>query len=181
MLALASILVMFLPDNLQSLLVLSRDGIANKHIWQLLTAHFVHSNVWHLVFNITGLYLTWFLFSEEFEPSALIATLMVCTVGLSITLVLITDINNYVGLSGTLHGLFAYALVRELKHPRPTTFVLIAAAIGKLAYEQLGGSTDATEALIGVSVAIDAHLWGAILGIICGCISLLFPTTSNEV
>jgi len=178
--SLACVLLFLLPLPLQNAIMLHADTLNQWHLWQLFSAHLTHSNLWHLSLNIGGLWLIWLLFGEVFEIKALLFTLVACSAGLSVALLLFTDTAPYLGLSGTLHGLFAYALVRELPSKRPTTFLLMFAALYKLLYEQFGGSVASTEALIGVRVAIDGHLWGAIIGVVCGCVYFIMPRLNKK-
>lgn len=162
---------MLLPDHISSTLVLNSEGLANGQLWRLFTGHFVHTNVWHFALNLAGLWLTWLLFFEHYTVPRIIFAILICTIGLSLVL-LVTDnlvhMKWYAGLSGTLHGLFAFALALELLKKRMTTYLLIIFGTAKLLYEQMGGSTQSTADLIGANVAIDAHLWGAILGVLAG-------------
>lgn len=171
LIAIACITLMVLPKSVSDSLVLNHSAISQWEVWRLFTAHFVHTNTWHLSLNIAGLGLTWLLFYEYFTPARISLVIMICTLGLSLVLFFtnnLQDITWYAGLSGTLHGLFAFGLVLELSQKRITTYVMIVFGTTKLAYEQLGGSTDSTAALIGATVAIDAHLWGAALGTLAG-------------
>jgi rhomboid family GlyGly-CTERM serine protease len=181
MISLICVFIFALPEALQHTLILSDELITHWHLWQLFSAHLTHSNIWHLGLNMAGLWLVWLLFWEVFELKAFLFTLLACSAGLSVALLLFTDATPYLGLSGTLHGVFAYALVRELPAKRPTTFLLIIAALFKLLYEQFGGSVASTEALIGIRVAIDGHLWGAVIGLACACVYFLIPLIKKKV
>jgi len=165
---------MLLPESITQEFVLSLESFDKQEYWQLLSGHFMHTNLWHFTLNIAGLYLTYFLFAEYYSLKNIALALSFSTVGLSIMLMLSGSLDNiawYAGLSGTLHGLFAYALVLDLHKKRISTYILIIFGIGKLVFEQSGGSTQSTAELIGASVAINGHLWGAVLGTIAGCIA----------
>jgi rhomboid family GlyGly-CTERM serine protease len=180
--ALLCIVMFMLPESISQHLVLTQDAFKNNEMWRTLSAHFMHTNLWHLLLNLAGLYLTWFLFYEQLSWRRVLFVMLTCTIGLSIVLQVTQHLNSiawYVGLSGTLHGIFAFALVLDLKTKRMSTYVLIALGITKLLYEQLGGSNADTEALIGASVAIDAHLWGAVLGVLTGFIALIIETARS--
>lgn len=164
-------LIMLLPQSITNQLVLSQVGIENFQIWRLLTGHFVHTNYWHFGLNIAGLWLTWLLFAEYFKCIPLTLVLSFSTIGLSLVLFYTLNLQNitwYAGLSGTLHGLFAFALVLDITKKRVTTYIMIAFGVGKLVFEQMGGSTQSTADLIGANVAINGHLWGAVLGVVAG-------------
>jgi rhomboid family GlyGly-CTERM serine protease len=161
----------FLPDSIYQQLVLSQTGIRHWELWRSLSAHFVHTNHWHLLLNLGGLLLTWLLFFEYFKWHRILFVVLVCTIGLSVLLLVTGNLENiawYAGLSGTLHGIFAFALLLDISTKRKSTYILIALGLSKLLYEQLGGSTLQTASLIGANVAINAHLWGAVLGVVAG-------------
>ncbi len=72
----------------------------------------------------------------------------------------------YVGLSGTLHGLFSFALCQHWQLKQKWIYLLTGAFTLKLLNEQMGGLSLQTENLIGVQVLVDAHLYGALFGIV---------------
>ena len=82
-------------------------------------------------------------------------------------------LSAYVGLSGVLHGVFAWGIIQDFKHKRVSAYLLLAGLIIKLIDERFFSTNDFMANLIGASVAIDAHLYGAIAGIILG---VLLPT-----
>nr|WP_168711053.1 rhombosortase [Ningiella ruwaisensis] len=151
-------------------LALRADAITNGRYYQLVTAHFIHTNSWHLLLNMGGLAITYLLFYEHLRLVRTLFAIAFCTVGLSICLLAFTDITWYAGLSGTLHGLFTFALVFDLQSRRVSSYALAGIGLAKLFYEQMGGSTADTAALIDVNVAVDGHLYGAICGFIAGLI-----------
>ncbi|WP_395343589.1 rhombosortase [Ningiella sp. W23] len=152
---------------------LTQSALNKQEYWRLFTAHFVHSNVAHLGLNIAGCILTWALFYEYLSTKRLALLLPVCTLGLSLILLMVAPTIWYVGLSGTLHGVFAFALCFDIKTKRMTTYLLVLIGVAKLIYEQLGGSTEDTANLIGVAVAVDGHLYGAVLGVLSAAIVML--------
>ena len=64
----------------------------------------------------------------------------------------------YVGLSGILHGLLA--AIAWQRYP-----ILLVLLMVKLGLEQLYGGLPATANLTGGAVIVDAHLYGAVIGI----------------
>ena len=76
------------------------------------------------------------------------------------------DLIWYAGLSGALHGIFAWGACMDILNRMKSGWVLLAGVAVKVIYEQtVGGSADVA-ALIDAKVAIDAHLFGAMSGVL---------------
>ncbi|WP_417698210.1 rhombosortase [Psychromonas sp.] len=165
-LTLSTLLFLF-QDNSNQWLAYYHNGIAKGQVWRLLTAHFCHTNGYHLLLNGTGLMVVAALFLDTFKHYSMLA--MMLTIGLLISLCLYwiePHLQWYVGLSGVLHGLFAFGVCDELKKRDKWGVILGLGFIIKVAYEQINGPSATTEALIGATVLINAHLYGAIAGVI---------------
>jgi len=72
----------------------------------------------------------------------------------------------YVGLSGLLHGLLAGGLVAALGKRDREAAVIAAFVVAKLAWEQVAGPLPGSESTAGGTVIVDAHLYGAVGGIL---------------
>jgi membrane associated rhomboid family serine protease len=73
------------------------------------------------------------------------------------------DVEYYLGFSGVLHGILAYALTSTINRPWHA-LGLLGVAI-KLAYEQLSHFNPLyLQSSIGDAVVVDAHLYGALSG-----------------
>ncbi len=72
----------------------------------------------------------------------------------------------YVGLSGTLHGLFAYYALNEALNGRRSSWLLVLGVIGKVGWEQWFGASASTAELIGARIATEAHLAGLVGGLL---------------
>lgn len=162
-----------------SLFAYQRDLVDTGQWWRIFTAHFMHSNFIHFVVNIIGLYLLWLLHGEYSTPASFtINTLCLCA-GISFCIyVWSPSIIWYVGLSGVLHGIFAWGVVVDIFFKRKTGYLLLFGLIIKLTDENFFSSSQFMSDLIEVSVATDAHLFGAIIGLILGIATvLIFPMT----
>lgn len=152
-----------------ALLRFDRTGILDGQVWRLLTGNLVHLGWNHLLLNVTGLVLIWWLVGTALSPKRwLIVFAATC---LSVTLGLLLwnpELRWYVGLSGMLHGLLLAGLIADIEHTDRIQKLLIAGVIAKLAWEQASGPSASTEALVGGSVIVDSHLYGAISGTILG-------------
>ena len=159
---LGQLLMPFLP------LAYERTAIANGQIWHLLTGGWLHHNLPHMAMNLLALVLIWdnlpAAFSVRLRPY-LLALLVLC-VDIGIWL-LIPATEYYWGLSGALHGLFAFGAICWLPERPRLTLLWLAALGGKLAWDSLRTDTTTAE-LIGTAVHVPPHLIGSGAGVILG-------------
>mgnify|MGYP000055950865 FL=1 len=111
--------------------------------------------------NLAGLWIISYLFQPS--KKQLVLALLVISLVTGIAL-LFSSIQIYVGLSGTLHGLFGLFALNEALSGRRSSWLLVLGLITKIAWEQLIGPSSTTGELINARVAIEAHLAGAIAG-----------------
>lgn len=145
-----------------------RSAVLDGQIWRLVTAHLVHLNAWHMVMNLTGLLLCWFFFTDLLTRRLLWLWLGVSApvVGLAF-LGLDAELTRYVGLSGLLHGLLVLLLVLGWRgNPVLHSLVLVVVA-GRLFWEQRPDyDTEYLQSFIDGSVYVNAHLYGALIGLV---------------
>lgn len=153
-----------------------RDAIFSGQVWRLFTAPLVHLGWPHLLLNLAGLLLIWGLFAQNFNSRRWLYLYLGCATSVgSILLINNPEIGWYLGLSGVLHGLFsAGAIAERVTLPR-ITFIMLGALTAKLAWEQIRGSVPSTTALAGGAVIVDAHLYGAIAGLVLGWVLSTSP------
>lgn len=158
-----------------SLYAYQRNFVNTGQWWRIFTAHFMHSNVIHFSVNIVGLFLLWLLHGEYAKPRSFFINILLLCIGISLCIyVWSPSIQWYVGLSGVLHGLFAWGVIIDIFLKRKTGYVLLVGLIVKIVDEQFFSSSQYMSNLIEVSVAVDAHLYGAVLGIILGIARVYF-------
>ncbi|WP_241796549.1 rhombosortase [Vibrio rumoiensis] len=139
------------------------SAILTGQVWRIVTGNFTHTNLYHLGMNLIGLWLICYIFKPELRVKSF--SLIVACLSFSVgTLLLITSMQIYVGLSGVLHGLFACYALTEYRKGNKNSLWLVLGLIIKIAWEQAFGSPTGSEALIGASVAINAHLFGCLTG-----------------
>ncbi len=139
--------------------------------WRLLTGHFIHTNVYHLMLNLAGLLLVYLSFMGQikWQESALVI-LILC---LSISICLgIRDHIVYYGFSGVLHGYLAYLLLRHFSISPKLHLAVVCGLILKVVLESFSllSSTEATAALIDAPVATQSHAYGILTGL---CLSMI--------
>ncbi|RKZ39058.1 MAG: rhombosortase [Candidatus Parabeggiatoa sp. nov. 3] len=146
----------------------SRAGIENGEYWRLVTAHFVHLSWNHMWLNALSLLIIWELAAKSYR----FGWIIICGFGMSLGLWLFSpQVIWYVGLSGILHGLLAATAWQ--RYP-----ILLVLLMVKLVWEQLYGALPATANLTGGTVIVDAHLYGAVIGI---CLQIITNLSSLNV
>lgn len=144
-----------------------RSEILHGEVWRLLTGNLVHANWRHLATDMTGLVL-WTALAGYLETSRSYLILLLgsaIAVGLGL-LIFAPGVHWYVGISGVLHALFAAAAVRLiLRGEWLAGLGLTSALCFKLAWEQRFGDIG-TAKLLHVPVVVDAHLYGAVAGLV---------------
>ncbi|WP_217519191.1 rhombosortase [Vibrio metschnikovii] len=138
--------------------------------WRILTGNFTHTNFAHLGMNLAGLWVIVFLFMPSIRLLCFALAVLSLWVGISI---FFSDMTLYVGLSGVLHGLFAYFALQEWLHGRRSSLWLVLGVIAKVAWEQWFGASMMTAELIQARVATEAHLAGALGGLVLGLVQFL--------
>ncbi len=155
----------------RELLRYDRAAIAAGEAWRLLSGHFVHLGVPHLLMNAAGLGLVWFLYGREFGAVRWIWIVILTVAGISSGFwVLDPQLNWYVGLSGLLHGLLAAGIVGALLRQRRDAALLAILVTAKLAWEQIVGPLPGSEGTAGGTVIVNAHLYGTLSGAVAGAI-----------
>lgn len=168
-----------------------RAGLSSGQAWRVLTAHFVHLNTPHLLFNLLGLFLLCELLWNRMSPIHALGLFATAAVGVSGLLYwLHPELAWYAGLSGALHGIWAgcalagWSLLtipsdalsrgvssgwKTLPMRWPVSRCICAIGmvllVAKLALEFRYGPSVRTEQMIGSPVVAVAHLYGAMIGL----------------
>lgn len=159
-----------------------RQAITHGEYWRLLTGHFVHLNASHWLLNMMGWVLSWALYVKLMTLRRWLILISAASIAISLGMfVLNTDLGYYVGFSGTLHAVFIAGALLEIRYGwRWGGSVLLIALIVKLFYEQLFGSLPGTTEMAGGPVMIDAHLYGAVAGLVIVLPWIWRPTQSQQ-
>jgi rhomboid family GlyGly-CTERM serine protease len=154
-------------------LTFDRAAIQSGEYWRLLSGHLVHTNDSHLAMSLAGVLALWLLQGDDYNTRDYLTAAMTSAVGVSACLYYLdNDVNWYAGLSGLLHGLFAWGVTADLRARRLIGPVLVTGLLAKLLLEQSFGAAPASERLLGFTVAVDANLYGAACGSLSGAIML---------
>jgi len=154
-------------------LTFDRVAIQSDEYWRLISAHLVHTNDSHLAMSLTGVFALWLLQGDDYNARDYLTTTMSSAVGVSACLYYLdSSVNWYAGMSGLLHGLFAWGVTVDLRARRHIGPVLAFGLLAKILLEQTFGAAPASERLLGYPVVIDANLYGAAFGSLSGVIML---------
>jgi rhomboid family GlyGly-CTERM serine protease len=163
-----------LPDSWQDSLRYDRQLTAEGQVWRLLTACFVHLGWAHLALNAAGLLLMSWIFAGDWPPYrwllALVVAGLVSTLGVHLGN---PRVFWLVGLSGALHGLFAFGAIGWIRMGDRTGWALLAGLAAKIVYEQIAGGLPVSAAIVGGAVVEDAHLWGVAGGVLAAGLDAL--------
>ncbi len=144
----------------------SRTLIEQGELWRLITAHVTHLNWNHLWLNMAGVFMVAIFFGRYVSNRYWIISIIFISLFCSAGLMLDKQLENYVGFSGVLHGLFIIGARYELTRYKTSGIVLLVLIIGKLIWEQVYGSLPGSEEITGGRVAVNAHLYGALGGVV---------------
>ena len=166
-LALISLVTYYCEPTASQWLAYDRFAIQGLDTWRLLTGNLVHTNGYHLLLNLAGLALLWALHGEHYRIGRFLKVFVWCSVGTSVGLYLLsTELIWYAGLSGALHGIFVWGACMDIRANMRSGWLLLIGVAIKVAYEQVSGSSPEVAALIDANVAVDAHLFGTISGLL---------------
>lgn len=152
--------------------------------WRLFSGHFIHLGWVHLMFNLAGLWVLTFIFHQGMSPIMLLVSTLLLAVGTSLGLLVYSpDVAWYVGLSGVLHGFVVMGALAGCRSTPWSSIALLFGVTAKLIWEQFFVDVNVLEATIGGKVIYDAHLYGAVTGIIIAIIysvSLFFSSPEKS-
>lgn len=171
LLLVAALLLLVFGDAAREIMRYERTAIAGGEYWRLATAHFVHLGWTHFAMNAAGLLLVWLIVGGGYSAPrwcmAIVIIVAVIDAGLWL---LSSEVVWYVGLSGLLHGMLAAGLAVELRRPSTETIALGVLLLAKLAWEQVSGPLPGSAAGAGGAVIVDAHLYGAVGGMVAALV-----------
>ena len=156
-------------DALREALRYAREPVAEGELWRLLSGHLVHLGWPHLLMNALALLLIWALVGERLtNRNWLLALSLIFAVIDAGFWFVDRQLVWYVGLSGVLHGVLLTGLVAGWNERKTESLLLAALLAMKLIYEQTIGPLPGSESTAGGAVVVNAHLYGAMGGLLGG-------------
>jgi rhomboid family GlyGly-CTERM serine protease len=179
LLAVAALAIGLAGQDASTWLRYDRQAILAGQVWRLVTGHLVHMGWPHLWVNLAGLALVWALVGSALSNRRWGATSLVCALAVSLgLLVLSPTVVRYVGLSGVLHGLLAAGALVQWRARVQRAWWILGVLVLKLAWEQMAGPLPGSSSAAGGRVIVDAHLYGALAGLLA---AWLVPVTMRRV
>ena len=166
-LILLGLVIQLLGDAGREWLRFDRVWLQHGESWRLISGHLAHLGWQHFALNSCGLVLVWYLVGDAFSQRTWLIVIALILAAIDGAFwVLDPELYWYVGLSGLLHGLLVAGLVSRLPAVAGETLVLLLLVTAKIAWEQFAGPVPGSEATSGGPVIVNAHLYGAVGGII---------------
>jgi rhomboid family GlyGly-CTERM serine protease len=157
----------FLGSSFTQTLVYQRNLITEGEIWRLLSGHLLHTNGYHLLLNLAALFMLWALHGRFYNIRNYTILFLWCSITTSVGIYYFDPtLIQYVGLSGVLHGVFVFGALMDINAKDKTGYLLFLGVWLKIAHEQFYGASNDVSNLIEASVAVNAHLWGALGGLV---------------
>lgn len=158
----------------------SRTGIAAGEYWRLMTGHWVHLGINHLLLNLTGLLITGLLFRQHPALGWWLGYLMLSPLVISAGLLLVApELAWYRGFSGCLHGLLVFTALSNLKSDRRWSLIVLAFMAVKLAFDTFLYSAAGEASLIEGTVITQSHWLGALTGLMAGFLMLAWTPSRS--
>ena len=156
-----------LGDDARALLRYDRAGLAEGELWRVFSGHLVHLGWIHAVLNLGAFALLSSLFAGELRWADWLLTGVIAALTISLGLWFFApETSWYVGLSGVLHAWFLLGALQTLRHSPRLGAVMLVGLTVKLLIEQGFGALPTTVALDVGPVVVDAHLFGALGGLV---------------
>nr|WP_309247282.1 rhombosortase [Shewanella sp. VB17] len=165
LISLSSIILFYV--SIDDLLAYERNEIALGEYWRLFTGNLLHTNIWHLVMNVAGLWVIILLHQQHYHLTGFtLFFITLCLLQGTGLYLFYPNVLGYIGLSGVLHGIFTYGAIKDIQVGMRSGYLLLIGVIIKVGHEQWFGASKQVTEMIGTRVAIEAHLVGTITGII---------------
>jgi len=157
-------LIIIFGQYFQTDLFFNRIEINQGKWWKTITGNFTHSNIPHLLLNLSGLWLLVLLFIDSLTYKTFILSCLFLSIIVGCGLYLFNpELNGYYGFSGILYGLYFIAAISAIIKQDYFTGISVAILIGgKIIWDFLSGGNQSSAELIGIPIANDAHLYGFI-------------------
>jgi rhomboid family GlyGly-CTERM serine protease len=160
-----------------ALLAYRRSSVLGGEVWRLVTTHLVHAGARHLVWNVAAAGLVWLAVGRTFTARVWACAAAAVALGSSLGVLLLQpDVRAMSGLSALLQGLLAAGAAAEVRRGERLGWLLLALLAVKVAWEQLAGGTPLGRAALGGEVAVGAHTFGTVAGVLAG---LLLPVEAR--
>lgn len=145
----------------------NRELVINGELWRLVSGNFNHTNIYHLLLNMSALAVICGLHYRYYNSTAFLSLVLLLSIGVGAGIFYFSPSTHlYVGLSGILHGIIIVGAIIDATKGFYTGYILIIGTILKVINEQLFNSPIELSQLIEAEVLTEAHLYGLVSGLI---------------
>ncbi|MCC5855315.1 MAG: rhombosortase [Idiomarina sp.] len=160
--ALLLVLIFVLPESLLFQLTYERSLILEGQWWRIISGQWVHLSWSHLLMNLLGILLMWFLFAEHAVGWRYVPVVIWIGAGANLgMLVTSPEIGYYVGFSGVLYGMFAWGACHDIDRKVRFGVGMLLGMSLLVTWDYFWGTP--TSAL---DLAVAAHFYGVIAGVL---------------
>ena len=176
-----STLLMLGGPQLAQLLRYDRAAVAAGQWWRLFSGNLVHLGWWHLLFNVLSLVLLVLLCPERLSWGEWLRRVSFIGGGMSLCLyVLMPDLQNYVGLSGLVYGLFVLGLGRQALQRDEIGIACLVFLAARIGWELVKGASASETELIGGGVVAQSHLYGVLCALLYAALAYAVRRTHGQ-
>lgn len=159
---LPAIIIYLVGDPLNFLLRYDQQLIEAGQWWRILSAHWVHLNGVHLLLNMGGMMVLWWLCQVRWVWWQELLLVLYLSLVTGLGLHYLSDVYRYVGFSGTLHGVMMIWPLLSRYYSDKLAILFAGLIVLKVTWEQSPWYSDVlVSGMIEGRVMTDAHLYGA--------------------
>lgn len=168
-------------QSYSEILEFNRKQILLGEIWRIWTAHLVHTNITHLLLNISATLIIYFGFFSKIKSGELLLSWFIFSALISIILLYIyPNIAWYSGLSGLLHALVSYFCIRLATNRNNIFWLGLMIVWIKVLVETICAYFGNQSLINDMIVITEAHLIGAFVGTITAFIYRCHQYRKNQ-
>lgn len=157
----------------------NRKNLINGEYWRLITAHFTHTTIGHLLANLAASLLIYFLVLNQLSLMSIILSLLINSLTISAYLFYFQpELQWYTGLSGLLHALIVIGCFFAAGQKQPYYWTGAVLVWLKVTIEQYQSPTGYFNDQFDIYVITAAHFAGALSGTVYG--GVLFSLTRKN-
>ncbi|WP_194755736.1 rhombosortase [Aliidiomarina indica] len=144
-------------------LSLQQEGVFSQ-AWRLFTTHLVHLNSFHLFMNVLAFILVAIIFKPVVHGRLLVNVVAFSALFAALLPLVLSDTPYFVGFSGIIHGIVAYAGAVMVRRKNKWGFAVLAGLVAKLVVDMMGAGQ--YDPYLDAEIAYLAHLGGALGGLV---------------
>ncbi|HEY6529758.1 MAG TPA: rhombosortase [Cellvibrionaceae bacterium] len=165
-----------LPESVCAQLDFNSQLIKQGEYWRLFTGQWVHFGFNHSLMNALGLAIVQYTFLDGLSVRAWAMVQAAILSAVAFGLILFNpEIGVYRGYSGAFIGVLCFSLLHFWRRAPWVALIFFGGLSIKIGLEHLPNyDVFYLQSLIGVAVAVDAHLYGYIMGILVQLAFLLW-------